>query len=65
MKYKGMIKQSRTYDFAALVGLLGVVEMNFGLLEETLGEWYGLSYILLAAGIYILRTKTTGPVGQK
>lgn len=63
--YKGFLNKSRTYDFAALVGVLGVVEMNFGLLEELLGKWYGLSYIILAVGIFVLRRATTGPVGEK
>lgn len=65
MKYQGLIKKSRTADFAVLVGALGIIETNFQLLEGLLGEWYGLSYIVVAVVVYILRAVTTGPMGQK
>jgi len=65
MTYKGLIKKSRTYDAVALVGTLGVIETNFHLLQNMLGDWYGLSYILVAAAFYYLRKVTTGPVGDK
>jgi len=63
--YKGVIKKSRTLDAAALIAVLGVIEANFGLLREMLGEHYGISYIAIAAIMAWLRVKTTGPVGDK
>lgn len=54
--------KSKTINFAALVGALGVVEVNFHLLQDLLGQWYGVSYIAIAAIVYYLRTITTEPV---
>lgn len=54
--------KSKTINFAALVGALGVVEVNFHLLQDLLGPWYGASYIAIAAIVYYLRTITTEPV---
>lgn len=65
MNYKGVIKKSRTFDTAALIAVLGVVETNFGLMQGMLGQWYGLSYIVIAGLVVYLRMVTTGPVGQK
>lgn len=54
--------QSKTINAAVLIGIMGIVETNFGLLRESLGDWYGVSYIAIAALMYYLRTVTTGPV---
>lgn len=54
--------KSKTINFAAVVGALGVVEVNFHLLQDLLGQWYGVSYIVIAALVYYLRTITTEPV---
>lgn len=65
MKYQGMIKKSRTYDYATFVILLGVVEQNLPMVREQLGEYYGWVFIGVGLGIAWLRRKTTGPVGEK
>ena len=65
MKYQGIIQKSRTYDAAALVGILGVIETNFNVMRDLLGPWYGVSYIVIAILFYQMRRITTSPVGQK
>jgi len=65
MKYDGVIQKSKTIDATAFIGVLGVIEVNFGMLQSLLGQWYGLSYIAMAALFYILRRKTTKPLGEK
>ena len=54
--------RSKTIRAAAIIGALGIVETNFGLLKDLLGEWYGLSYIVIAALMYYLRTVTSEPI---
>ena len=53
------IIKSNTMQFAAAVSILGVIEMNFSLLQNLLGEYYGLSYVVLSVGIAVLRMKTS------
>lgn len=64
-KYDGIIQGSKTVDATALIGVIGVIEVNFGMLQSLLGQWYGLSYIVMAAAFYYLRRKTTKPLGEK
>ena len=54
--------KSKTVNFAALIGVLGVIETNFHMLQDLLGQYYGLSFVVVAAAIYYLRTITTGPL---
>jgi hypothetical protein len=65
MKYQGIIKKSRTFDFGALVLTLGVIEANLPLVKDQIGDWYG--WILMGIGVAIiwLRKLTKGPVGDK
>ncbi|MCK4870760.1 MAG: hypothetical protein KAS93_06595 [Gammaproteobacteria bacterium] len=65
MKYNGVVQKSKTVDATVIVGVLGVLETNFGMLKGLLGEWYGLSYVVLAVVFYILRKITTNPLGEK
>ena len=65
MKYKGLIKKSRTYDFAGVLAVFGVIEMNLPLVKEQLGDWYGFIFIGVAVAVVLLRRVTTGPVGDK
>lgn len=65
MKYKGIIKGSRTLDKETLVllaGLAGVAQEYLPLVQATLGSNYG--WVMMALGLYgfYLRFKTTGPV---
>jgi len=62
MKYNGLIQGSKTVDMTVIVGLMGVIETNFGMLEGLLGKWYGLSYVAVAAVFYVLRMVTTKPL---
>lgn len=54
--------KSKTIRTAALIAVLGVIEVNFGLLRDMLGDWYGVSYITIAAVMAYLRTITKEPV---
>jgi len=65
MSYSGIVQKSKTVDATLLLGALGVVEMNFGMLQALLGQWYGLSYVAFAVVFYILRKVTTKPLGEK
>jgi len=52
------IIQSNTIQAAAIVAVLGVLETNFSLLQNVLGQWYGLSYVVLSVLMVVLRMKT-------
>lgn len=65
MTYKGFINKSRTYDFQAVIIVLGVAELNLHLVRDQLGDYYGWVFIAIAAIGSLLRKKTTGPVGVK
>ena len=51
--------KSKTMNTAAIIAMLGVVELNMPLLRENLGEWYGVSYIVIGAVMAFLRWKTS------
>lgn len=68
MKYKGVIKKSRTLDVLALFTVLTAVQplamdvlAGFGLSPK----WVGLSNLVMIAVLAYLRFRTTGPVGEK
>lgn len=65
MTYKGLIAKSRTYDFAAVIAVFGVVEQNLPLVREQLGDWYGWIFMAVSGAIIYYRKTTTGPVGGK
>ena len=65
MTYKGLIAKSRTYDFAAIVAVFGVVEQNLPLVREQLGGWYGWILMGISGAIIYYRKTTTGAVGDK
>jgi hypothetical protein len=54
--------QSKTIRVAAIIAVLGAMEMNWHLLQDALGEWYGGTYIAIAGLVAYLRIITTGPV---
>lgn len=54
--------KSKTIRTATIIAVLGVVEVNFGLLRDMLGDWYGVSYIAIAVIMAYLRTITKEPV---
>lgn len=57
--------KSRTLQFAALVAVLGVLELNLGLLQEALGDWYGGVFIFISVISAFLRVITTVPLEDK
>ena len=65
IKYKGVIKKSRTYDWSMLLVIFGVLEMNLPMVREQLGANYGWIFIGVAIVTVLLRRATTGPVGDK
>ena len=65
MKYKGVIQGSRTVDFAFLLGLFGLIQTQLPQLQDMLGKWYGLTYVIVAVIVYLLWYVTNGPLGAK
>jgi hypothetical protein len=57
--------KSDTHKWNLLMGVVGIVEINMGLLKGVLGEYYGAVFIVVAVIGYLLREKTTMPVEMK
>ncbi len=55
--------KSKTYRLQMLVMLLGVLELNFHFLQAYLGEWYGVSFIIISVCGAVARELTKNPVG--
>ena len=60
----GQLK-SKTNWAGVAVACLGIVEMNAPLIQEMLGQWYGLTYIGIGVAMVVLRNLTTTPVSEK
>lgn len=54
--------KSKTINTAALIAVFGVAEVNWHLLQGLLGDWYGVSYIIIGGLVAYLRVITTEPV---
>lgn len=54
--------KSKTNWTALAITLLGVVEMNYPLLKDLLGDWYGVSFIAVGVAMALLREFTKEPV---
>ena len=65
MKYKGIIKKSRTYDYAALLAIAAVVLQTLPFLQDKLAGNYGYVFMGVSVVVAFLRHKTTGPAGAK
>jgi hypothetical protein len=65
MKYKGIIKKSRTYDYAALLAVFGAVLQSLPMLQDMLEGHYGVVFMVVSMIVAFLRHKTSGPVGAK
>ena len=65
MKYKGIIKKSRTMDYAALLAIGGTVLQTLPMLQDQLQGNYGYVFMGVSVIVAILRSKTNGPVGDK
>jgi len=55
-------KTSKTVLWSTLLGVLGIVELNMSLLQATLGDYYGFTFIGVGIVTYILRTLTSTPL---
>jgi hypothetical protein len=51
--------------FNILIGLLGIVELNMGLFQAVLGDYYGIIFMLVAMINVVLRIVTTTPMSDK
>lgn len=65
MTYKGIIKKSRTYDYAALLAVAAVVLQALPMLQDKLAGNYGYVFMGVSVVVAFLRHKTTGAVGAK
>jgi hypothetical protein len=65
MKYKGIIKKSRTYDYAALLAVFGAVLQTMPAMQDILADNYGIAFMAVSVVVAFLRHKTTGAVGAK
>lgn len=57
--------KSKTHWFNIIVGTLGILEANFGLLRAQLGDHYGAAFIAVAVVGFMLREATKEPVEAK
>lgn len=57
--------KSKTILFSAILAVMGVLELNLGLLENLLGDWYGVVFILISAITAFLRVMTVVPISEK
>ncbi len=62
MKYKGIIKGSRTIDATAITAALGAVIQYLPMVKDQLSNHYGFIFIALSAVFAVLRKTTTGPL---
>ena len=65
MAYNGLIKKSRTYDYAALLAVFGAVLQTLPGLQSILQDNYGIVFMVVSVVVAVLRQKTTGAVGAK
>lgn len=57
--------KSKTLWFNIVVAVLGIIEMNFSVLQPYLGEHYGIMFMFIAVVNVILRTVTTTSLKDK
>ena len=65
MAYKGVIKKSKTMDYAAALAVAGAVLQSLPELRAVLQEHYGLVLMALSAVTAWLRVKTTQALKDK
>ena len=54
--------KSKTNWVALLIGIFGILQTNIPMLQDMLGKYYGVSYMVIAVVMFALREVTTGPV---
>ncbi len=57
--------KSKTHWFNIFVGIIGILELNIGLLQNTLGDSYGVVFVVVAMIGMFLRTVTTTAIVRK
>jgi hypothetical protein len=65
MKWLTKLHKSKTMVFNILIAVLSIVELNIGLFQAVLGDYYGIIFMLVAVINVILRTVTTQPISEK
>lgn len=65
MKWLQKLYKSKTMLFNILLGFVGILEVNLGLFQTMLGEYYGIVFVLIAAIGMMLRTITTTSLSDK
>ena len=56
--------KSKTINTSLVIAVLGVAELNMHLVRDSLGEWYGFSYIVIGCVMAFLRFRTSEGVGN-
>ena len=57
--------KSKTNWVGVAVACMGVLETNVHMLQDTLGQYYGMTYIALGMVMIVLRNVTTTAIGDK
>lgn len=57
--------RSKTIIFSMLLAIVGTLELNIHLLQDMLGDYYGISYVGIAVAVAVLRAVTTKPLRDK
>ena len=57
--------KSKTINFSLILAVLGVVEMNLPMVKDMLGDYYGISFMVIAAIVAGLRVVTKAPLSDK
>ena len=57
--------KSKTQWLNAAVLVIGVIELNAHMLQDTLGQYYGAAFILIACAGAYMRSITTGAISDK
>lgn len=57
--------KSKTNRFNAIIGMLSILEVNFGLLREYVGVHYGWMFMVVMLINFYLREVTTQPIKEK
>ena len=65
MKYNGIIKKSKTMDYAALLAIFGAVLQALPMIQEQLNGNYGFVFMFVSAIVAVLRIKTNQGLDEK
>ena len=57
--------KSKTQWFNLALAVAGILELNFHLLRDNLGDWYGVAFILVSVIGAVLRSVTTEAINAK